>query len=357
MSMVVARMQKMKADNLIGLGNHNQRRTENHSNKDIDVTRSYLNYDLVNRTEKYKTDIEKFINENKSSKRAVRKDAVLVNEWIVTSDSDFFKSLDPDETIRFFETAKEYFSENYGEENIRYAQIHLDERTPHMHLGIVPFTEDKRLSAKTIFNRQALQTIQDKLPSYLREQGFEIERGEEKSERKHLTVKEYKELKEKERDLSLKVDDLEKNYEKYQVVMDTVNDIDVKSEPVMQKKGFLKREEIETDQVIIHKEDFQKLHEAYRYVPTLKKELAEARNAEWLQREEKVDIQEERDELREEVKQQSKLLKTADKVLKFVDSYLQEHLGVSLKELWKTNKREHETEKQQSRKEQGPDMS
>ena len=37
MSMVVARMQKMKAPNLIGLGNHNQRKTDNHSNKDIDV--------------------------------------------------------------------------------------------------------------------------------------------------------------------------------------------------------------------------------------------------------------------------------------------------------------------------------
>ena len=357
MSMVVARMQKMKADNLIGLGNHNQRRTENHSNKDIDVTRSNLNYDLVNRTNNYKTDIQQFINENKSSNRAVRKDAVLVNEWIVTSDSNFFKSLDPNETKRFFETAKEYFAENYGEENIRYSQVHMDERTPHMHLGIVPFTEDKRLSAKTIFNRQALQTIQDELPSYLKEKGFEIERGEEKSERKHLTVKEYKELKEKEKDLSSKVGYLEKNYEKYQVVMDTVKDIDVKSEPVMQKKGFLKREEMETDQVIIHKEDFKKLHDAYRFVPVLKKELATAKSAVRSQRDEKMAIREERNELRKEVKQQSKVLKTTEKVLNFVDTYLQEHLGVSLKELWKGKIRKSELEKQQSIKGQGPDIS
>ena len=87
MSMVVARMQKMKAPNLIGLGNHNKRKTDNHSNKEIDVSRSNLNYDLVNRTYNYKTDIEKYINENKSSARAVRKDAVLVNEWIISSDS------------------------------------------------------------------------------------------------------------------------------------------------------------------------------------------------------------------------------------------------------------------------------
>lgn len=354
MSMVVARMQKMKAGNLIGIGNHNQRRTENHSNKDIDVERSKLNYNLVNRTETYKTDIQKFINENKASKRAVRKDAVLVNEWIITSERPFFNQLDENETRRFFEAAKEYFADNYGEINIRYAQVHLDERTPHMHLGIVPFTEDNRLSAKTVFNRAALQKIQDELPKHFQECGFEIERGEEKSERKHLTVKEYKDLKEKEKDLSSKVGDLEKNYEKYQVVMDTVQDIDVKSEPVMQKKGFLKREEMETDQVIIHKEDFKKLHDAYRYVPVLKKELMATKSALRSQREEKMVIREERNELRKEVKQQSKLLKATEKVLNFVDDYLQEHLDVSLKELWQGKNRKQEPEKGQSRKEQGP---
>lgn len=93
MSFVVARMQKMKSGNLVGVGNHNQRNTDNHSNKDIDVERSYLNYDLVNRTENYKRDIEQFINDNKSSSRAVRKDAVLINEWIITSDNQFFKDL------------------------------------------------------------------------------------------------------------------------------------------------------------------------------------------------------------------------------------------------------------------------
>ena len=194
MSYLVARMQKMKAPNLIGLGNHNQRKTDNHSNKEIDVSRSNLNYDLVNRTYNYKTDIEKYINGNKSSPRAVRKDAVLVNEWIISSDSAFFKDLDENQTKQFFHSARNYFAQKYGDQNIRYAQVHMDERTPHMHLGIVPFTEDKRLSAKTIFNRQALQTIQEDFPKYLKEQGFDIERGQEQSDRKHLSVNEYKKL-------------------------------------------------------------------------------------------------------------------------------------------------------------------
>jgi len=180
MSFVVARMQKMKSGNLVGIGNHNQRLTDNHSNKDIDTERSYLNYDLVNRTDNYKTDIQQFINENKSSSRAVRKDAVLINEWIITSDNQFFKDKDDKEIKDFFEQSKNYFSEKFGDENIRYAQVHLDETTPHMHLGIVPFNAEKRLSAKTIFNRQALQAVQDELPKYLNERGFELERGEKR---------------------------------------------------------------------------------------------------------------------------------------------------------------------------------
>lgn len=91
MSYLVARMQKMKAGNLVGMGNHNQRLTDNYLNKEIDTERSYLNYDLVNRTDNYKTDIQQFINDNKLSSRAVRKDAVLINEWIITSNNRFLK--------------------------------------------------------------------------------------------------------------------------------------------------------------------------------------------------------------------------------------------------------------------------
>lgn len=195
MSFAVARMQKVKSRNLVGVGNHNQRNTDNHSNKDIDVERSQLNYDLVNRTENYKRDIEQFINDNKSSSRAVRKDAVLINEWIITSDNPFFKDKDDKEIKDFFDTAKSYFADKFGDNNIRYAQVHLDETTPHMHLGIVPFNDEHKLSAKTVFNRQALQAVQDELPKYLNERGFELERGEKGSERKNLTVPEYKKAK------------------------------------------------------------------------------------------------------------------------------------------------------------------
>lgn len=87
---------------------------------------------MQGRTESFKTDIEKFIEENKPTKRATRKDAVLVNEWLISSDQEFFKSLSADKTRDFFETAKDYFAEKIGDQNIRYAIVHLDETTPHL---------------------------------------------------------------------------------------------------------------------------------------------------------------------------------------------------------------------------------
>lgn len=195
MSMLAARMQKMKANNLAGIERHNKRIYKNHSNEDIDGELSYLNYDLMNRQGKYADVVKEIIESQKEGNRAIRSDAVLVNEWIITSDKAFFKDMNPEERDRFFQEATNWFKERYGQQNIAYAQVHLDERTPHMHLGVVPM-RDGKLSAKTVFNRQELRAIQEELPKHLQEKGFEIQRGKEESERKYLSVPEYKEAKE-----------------------------------------------------------------------------------------------------------------------------------------------------------------
>ena len=197
MSYMVARMQKMKVGNLGGAHKHNERIFEKHSNKDIDTSRSHLNYELTDRDRSvsYEKQIKNYIDENKISKRAIRKDAVLCDEWIITSDKDFFAKLTPEETKRFFETSKNYFAENYGLENIAYASVHLDENTPHMHMGIVPMKQGK-LSSKSIFNREELKKIQDELPKYLSQYGFHLQRGELDSTKKHLSTQEYKDKQE-----------------------------------------------------------------------------------------------------------------------------------------------------------------
>lgn len=253
MSYCVARMEKMKSDNLVGIGNHNQRRFSNHSNKDIDVSKSHLNYDILDKVKSYKTDIEGYINANKSSKRAVRKDAVLVCEWIITSDSDFFESMSPADTREYFQTAIDFFAKRYGSKNLMYAQVHLDERTPHMHLGIVPFDKDNKLTAKTMFDREALQDIQNELPLYMNERGFKVERGRAGSEAKHLTVQEYKDVQKEIKKQSEVLDGVKKELESVKNVTrtkDFLDELDSKS-----KKTLLGND------VKISQEDYQELKE------------------------------------------------------------------------------------------------
>src|SRR5699024_11347663 len=81
--------------------------------------------------------VKDIIDSQKTGTRKTRKDAVLVNELLVTSDRDFFERLDPGEQKRFFEESYKLFSERYGKQNIAYATVHNDEQTPHMHLGVV----------------------------------------------------------------------------------------------------------------------------------------------------------------------------------------------------------------------------
>ena len=305
MSMLVARMQKMKADNLIGIGNHNQRKTKNHSNPDIDISLSELNYELVNRTDNYKKDIENFINENKTTTRAIRKDAVLVNEWIITSDRKFFENLSDEDTKEFFITAKEYFAENFGEENIRYATVHLDESTPHLHMGIVPFDKDKKLSAKRIFNREALRNVQEDLPKLLQEKGFDIERGLEGSDRKNLTVPEFKKLKEAEKEIERAIDRKKNELKAYTQENNISNKIDVnitketKDVKVPSGEKFLGHEFTKTVQkttgnLIISETDFKKLDQALKHGRIKEEQLNKILN---------TDIHKENKELKDTVKE------------------------------------------------------
>lgn len=193
MAFMVARTEKRKIGSLSGYQNHVDRKTENHSNKDIDNSKTHLNYDLVgHETDKsFHKEFMDYINEKRVGSRSVRKDAVVMQDWIIGSSQDFFDALTPEQTRTYFETAVEFFAEKFGRENIRVATVHMDEKTPHMHMGIVPL-KDGKLTAKTIFDRNCLRMIQNELPQAFQKAGFDIQRGEPKSEKVHLQPEEFK---------------------------------------------------------------------------------------------------------------------------------------------------------------------
>lgn len=241
-------MKKFKSGNLGGLQKHNEREFENHSNPDIAPDRSRLNYDLVNdEPTNYAERVDEIIDEQRTSTRAIRKDAVKLDEWIISSDRDFFNQLSPEETREFFQANADFFAENFGKQNLAYGSVHLDETTPHMHLGVVPM-KDGRLSSKALFTREKLTEIQEQLPKYLQEKGFNLERGIEGSKSRHHSTAEYKKLKENVKndqfkELSYKLDQSEKRNVVYEDILK--NDYNVKKIEPREMKARLVLNDLE----------------------------------------------------------------------------------------------------------------
>ena len=191
-------MGKFTGGNVGGLQKHNQRENKNYGNENIDISKSHLNYDLQNQEHiKYSSKVKEIIKENRVSDKAVRKDAIVYVDTVVGSDKEFFNKLSPEDTRRFFEQSYEYLQKKVGEKNVVSAVVHMDETkgvggSPHMHFSFVPMNEDGTLSAKKKINRNFLREVQDEFPRYLKERGFDIERGMENSTRKHLEPLEFK---------------------------------------------------------------------------------------------------------------------------------------------------------------------
>ena len=193
MSYLVFHLSKYKSSNIVGLQRHNQRENKNYSNQDIDITMSNLNYDLVNYENiSFTKKVKDIIDNKRTTKKAIRKDAVTYCECIISSDNEFFRKLDIKEQQRFFEVSLKFLENRIGKDNIISANVHLDETTPHMHLGFVPMNLDGSLSAKKMVNRNFLREIQENLPYTLQKNGFDIQRGEKDNNVKHLDQKIYK---------------------------------------------------------------------------------------------------------------------------------------------------------------------
>lgn len=154
-----------------GLTNHWERKTENHSNKDIDNERTYLNYDLC---EKEGDTLTRLQNRLDQVHCLNRKDVNVCADWVVTLPKSLSEKR-ADEQKRFFEETYAFLCERYGgEKNVLSANVHNDESTPHMHFAFLPVAWDakknrERVSAKIVVNRSDLRTFHDDLDAYLKQ--------------------------------------------------------------------------------------------------------------------------------------------------------------------------------------------
>ena len=189
----VVHMMKIKSGAVGGIQSHNNREHEPKTNPDVDMSRSEDNYDLIS-CDNYKRSIKEKLSNLVESSRTVRKDAVVVCNFIVTSDNETMNALGADRQREFFQDSVKWFSDRYGADRVLNATVHMDEATPHLHIGVMPITQDGRLSAKAIFTKTEMKAIQTEFAHDVGEK-YGLERGVEGSERTHLSEARFKEQK------------------------------------------------------------------------------------------------------------------------------------------------------------------
>ena len=190
----ILRFAKYKGPEIGHIESHNERTKEKYaSNPDVDMSRSHLNFHLVTPQRKYRAEAEKQIAE---AGCRTRSDSVRVVEALVTASPEFFKGKKKGEIKAYFQEALDFIREHQDPKTIISAVVHMDEKTPHMHLCFVPLTADKRLSAKEIVgNKKKLTQWQDRFWEHMVNKYPDLERGESASEpgRDHIPPRLFKE--------------------------------------------------------------------------------------------------------------------------------------------------------------------
>lgn len=188
----ILRIEKRYRGNIAKIGNHHERMKESYkSNPDINRERSSLNYHLKKPTGTY----TQMVNAKIANVKRVRKDSVLLADTFIGGSPEFINGLSSDEQKEFFKRGYDFMARNIGEHNILSAVVHLDEKTPHMHLVFTPITDDNRLCAKEMLgNPKRFEKWQDDFYACMHSRFDCLDRGDKASEtgRKHIPVWLYK---------------------------------------------------------------------------------------------------------------------------------------------------------------------
>ena len=206
MSYAIVRNEKLTRAEINGKGTHNDRKAKNHTNKDIDPTRTHLNYYIKKNELTYTKEFDKYMKEN-NLQGHLRSNSIIMCQMVFTSDQAFFGKIGEKETKRYFDECYRFICnyKNLGERNIISAVVHLDEGAPHLHLMFVPVvhTKDKdgnnidKICSRDFWKgRDSYRKLQDAYFKHVQSKGFDLERGMfvEDTNRKHYTVEEYKKV-------------------------------------------------------------------------------------------------------------------------------------------------------------------
>lgn len=260
---------------------------------EIHAERTHLNYSLTNRGMSASDYLNKRLSEIKVMKRD---DVKVLGQWVWTMPKD----LDSEYQDEFFKQIYEFYAEKHGAENIAYAQVHLDESTPHLHIGIIPIVPNKkgvdRVCAKEVFSKLYLNTAHSDLQKHL-EKTLGIEVNLLNGQTLGVEgIKEYKAAKDLSKSVQQLADQRDNLVQQIQllksekkILEDTVDDLDERrlsltadieelEEKIEEQKGLLAKIK---DAVIGHPNMFQMfLHWITRGKYTYEEELKQVKQYE-----------------------------------------------------------------------------
>jgi len=128
------------------------------------------------------------IQEGYKGKRKIRFDAVKSLGVVLTGSHEEMKKIfsNPKKRTAWLEKSYFFLVENFGEENIMRLDLHLDEKTPHLHAILVPLTDDGRLSAREVMgNKKRLKELRKSYAEKMK--GLNLEYGIERTSEEKAT--------------------------------------------------------------------------------------------------------------------------------------------------------------------------
>lgn len=249
------------------------------SNEDIDLDRTKNNYDLVEDERTLHQRVKNRVDELKENGSRVQKNSVVMYSNILTVPEEQAKVWGEEKTDDYFKACYDFFSKEFGIENVVSAKVHKDETAPHMHLHFVPVNkENGRLQARVSMNKAKINYIHDELPKFLQERGFDVVRGKGKTEKNIENIHEYKEIKALEEKIEQEKKELNKELEEIKLNKKPLVNIKRVKERSFEKGIREKNKRVEVplkdfDELIASAKENEKLRKINHDVSKTNKEL------------------------------------------------------------------------------------
>ena len=300
---------KVKRTDVKGYIKHIKRRSGdgvNHSNELIDDNKTMYNFSLNFAKSTIEERLEERIDRfrmkrivynhttgegtGKRARRDLNDNSVLIRGMVFAPPEEAFKDCGDDidakvKVMKKFtmDVCGWYKTEFNGFDTCLGGEVHMDETSPHLHLAMMPITEDGRIAQKEYFNNPStLKGMHQRLRTHLNNNGWNVDTENKHVDAKHYNDAEYKKnANEIELSRGVKTNKYKKRLEELEerekAVKEGLDELTLKEEAIKKREKDVAdetiRQQLENERLVAEKLDFErKVELAKKKYPSLRKE-------------------------------------------------------------------------------------